>query len=254
MMKISAVIIAKNEEEMIADCIDSVGFCDEIIIIDSHSVDRTVEIAERMHAKVYQSESDSFADRRMLGMQKAKGNWILYIDADERLDETLVSSIKNLVLNMQEEKYAAFRIKRKNYYLGNHEWPTVESLERLFKKRDLKGWRGELHESPEVDGEIGDIEGYLKHYTHRNLTSMLNKTIIWSGVEAKLRYDAHHPPVVWWRIPRVMLTAFYDSYIKQKGYSIGVVGLIESIYQAFSMFITYARLWEMQNQPKKVEN
>ena len=75
---------------------------------------------------------------------------------------------------------------------------------------------------------------------------MLDKTIQWSKIEAELRYKSGHPPMSWWRFIRVMLTAFYDSYIKQKGYSVGTAGFIESMFQAYSMFITYARLWEMQ--------
>jgi hypothetical protein len=129
----------------------------------------------------------------------------------------------------------------------------LERLERFFKKSKLEEWYGDLHESPRVNGDIGDLdEGAILHYTHQNLTSMLNKTIQWSKIEAELRMNANHPSMSWWRFYRVMATAFYDSYIKQKGYKIGTVGLIESMFQAFSMFITYARLWEMQQ--KKISN
>jgi hypothetical protein len=77
---------------------------------------------------------------------------------------------------------------------------------------------------------------------------MLNKTIEWSKIEAQLRLNAHHPKVVWWRLIRVMLTGFWDSYIKQGGWKAGTAGFIESIYQAYSMFVTYATLWEMQKE------
>ena len=70
----------------------------------------------------------------------------------------------------------------------------------------------------------------------------------WSTIEAELRFKARHPKMTWWRFPRVMFTAFYDSYIKQKGYKVGAVGIMESMYQAFSIFITYAKLWELQNK------
>ena len=79
---------------------------------------------------------------------------------------------------------------------------------------------------------------------------MLNKTIEWSSAEAMLRYNAGHPQMTWWRFPRVMLTAFFDSYIKQQGFRAGAIGLIESIYQSFSIFITYAKLWELQRNAK----
>ena len=79
---------------------------------------------------------------------------------------------------------------------------------------------------------------------------MVNKTLAWSKIDAELRFKSGHPRMTWWRFPRVMLTAFFDSYIKQGGWKVGTIGLIESLYQSYSIFITYARLWEMQNKLK----
>ena len=79
---------------------------------------------------------------------------------------------------------------------------------------------------------------------------MISKTIEWSQIEAELRFNANHPKITWWRFPRVMLSAFFDSYIKQGGWRVGTAGIIESIYQAFSIFITYAKLWEKQLKMK----
>ena len=142
---------------------------------------------------------------------------------------------------------SAFSLRRKNFYFGNHEWPKIEKLERLFKKEKLKGWFGKVHESPKVLGKMGELDGFLLHYTHRDLSSMLSKTLEWSRIEAQLRFDANHPKMAIWRFPRVMLVSFWNSYITQSGWRVGVVGLMESIFQAFSVFITYARLWELQN-------
>lgn len=246
MIKISGIVITKNAENLIADCLDSLSFCEEIIVIDSKSEDRTREIAEKMGAKVVEYSSDDFSEMRNMGMKKAMGEWLLYIDADERVTKELASSIKYWALSIKDNNFSAFKIKRKNFYFGNHEWPYIEHLERLFKKDRLDGWYGRLHESPKVNGEIGELEGYLLHYTHKDLGSMLAKTIKWSKIEAELRYKSGHPKMSWWRFPRVMLTAFFDSYIRQGGWKIGAAGLVESMYQSFSIFITYARLWEMQ--------
>ena len=248
MSKITAIILAKDEENMIADCIESVSFCDETIIIDNGSIDNTIDIAKKMGTKVYTTKLTSFAEMRNFGLTKARTPWVLYIDADERISSNLREKIYSLIRD-EKSKIVAYRLMRKNYYLGKHEWPSIEKLERLFKKNHLVEWFGELHETPKVDGEIGEIkEGFLLHYTHRDLSSMVKKTMLWSGIEANLRYKANHPRVTWWRFPRVMLTAFYDSYIRQKGYKVGTVGVIESVYQAFSIFITYARLWELQQK------
>ncbi len=246
MSKISVVIIAKNEEDIIADCIDSVSFCDEILLIDNGSDDKTVEIAQRMGIKVYPAKGKDFSAMRNIGIERAKGVWVLYVDADERIDEKLVESIKYKVLSKKKNDISAYNIRRKNFYLGNHEWPKIETFTRLFKKKAFKEWKGVLHETPYYDGKTEELEGFILHYTHRNLSYMLEKTITWSGIEAQLRYNANHPNMTWWRFPRVMFTAFWDSYIRQKGYTVGIVGLIESLYQSFSIFVTYARLWEMQ--------
>lgn len=244
-MKLSAIIIAKNAENLIVDCIESVNFADEVIVIDNNSTDRTVEVAKRMKAKVINEKTDDFAKQRNKGLKEAKGEWVFYIDTDERVTPELARNILEII---EQSTTSAYRVTRQNFYLGNHPWPKQEHLERLFRKKDLKEWYGKLHESPRVEGAVGDVEGLLLHYTHRDLTSMLQKTIQWSQVEAQLRFDAHHPSMTWWRFFRVIATGFYDSYIKQEGYKAGAVGLIEGIYQAFSMFITYARLWELQQK------
>lgn len=249
MTKITGIIIARNEEKMIGEALKSLSFCDEILVIDNGSTDKTQEIAEKNGAKVYEIKTNDFSELRNFALSKATGDWILYLDADERIDEALKDSIIKNALD--DPKYSAFYLKRKNYYLGNHEWPHIEKMERLFKKDKLQQWKGKLHESPVVEGEIGILDGFILHFTHRDLESMLNKTIEWSTQEALLRYNSGHPKMTWWRFPRVMVSGFLNSYIKQKGYKAGVTGVVESIYQAFSMFITYARLWELQKLNKK---
>lgn len=246
-MKLSVVVLTKNEEKMIKDCLDSVSWAGEVLIVDSGSIDKTIEIAKKYTDKIFSELGNDFSAKRNLGLEKARGDWVLYVDADERMSSSLRDEIKSEIRNQKPEIY---KIKRKNFYLGNHGWPYIERIERLFRKDKLKGWQGKIHESPVVEGEIGELEGFLLHYTHRDLASMVKKTIEWSKVEAELRFKASHPKMTLWRFPRVMLTAFWDSYVRQGGWKIGTVGLIESIYQAFSIFITYARLWELQQKSK----
>lgn len=247
-MKLSIIIIAKNAEDHIADAIDSVKkIADEIIVVDNGSVDKTIEISEYLKAKVIKEDKKDFSQLRNIGLRAARGEWVFYLDTDERVTPSLMANISDQIEN-KNSNATAFKIKRKNFYFGNHEWPYIEKLERLFYKDSLKGWYGQLHESPRIEGEVLELEGFLLHYTHRDLTSMLEKTIEWSYLEAELRLKANHPKMTWWRFPRVMLTAFFNSFVIQKGWKAGTVGLIESMYQAFSAFITYARLWEMQNK------
>ena len=245
-MKITGVIITKNEEEMLEDALKSLSFCDEILVVDNNSTDGTLGIAEKYKAKIVKSKTADFSELRNLGKENASNEYILYIDADERVDDELRKSI--LFEIKSNSSYSAYKINRKNFYLGKNEWPKIEKLERLFKKEKLMGWKGEIHESAVIDGDIGQINGTLLHFTHRNLSQMLKKTIVWSDTESKIRVEAHHPKMTWWRFPRVMITAFFKSYVSEKGYKVGSAGLIESIYQSYSAFITYAKLWEAQNK------
>ena len=250
-MKLSAIIIAKNAEKIIKDCLKSVSWADEVIVIDDCSEDKTAKIAEKMGAKVFIHKMEDFAQQREFGLRQAQGEWALYVDADERVSEELRDEIleKTKNKNMKtKNKIVAYKIPRKNFYLGNFEWPMVERIERLFLKKALKGWRGAIHETPIVEGKIGELENFLLHYTHQDLSSMVKKTNEWSEIEAKILYEANHPQMTWWRFLRVMLTKFWDSYIGQGGWRIGTPGLIESIYQAFSYFIIYTKLWEKQQK------
>ena len=259
-MNLSIIIIAKNAQDQIKEAIESVTFADEIIVIDSGSTDKTVAVAKKLGATVYNFASNDFSQMRTFGLSKASSAWIYYLDTDERVTPELASNISKACLlysqNVKNQvgkdnQFTVFKVKRKNFYLGNNEWPQIEKLERLFRKDALTGWYGELHESPSYAGEAGELEGFWLHYTHRDIGSMLDKTIRWSEIEAKLRLKTGHPQMSWWRFFRVMITCFFDYYVLQGGWKVGTVGLIESIYQSFSIFITYARLWELQQKEKK---
>lgn len=243
-MNISAIVLAKNEDARIDKCLESLSFVDEIIVIDNGSTDNTAKTAIQKNAIVIKSDAYSFAERRNIGLRKAKSEWILYVDADEIVSKELRKEIQKLFID-HTSHMRGYEIRRKNYYLG-YPWPGDEYIVRLMRRDALIEWRGELHETAHVNGEIGRLNNFLFHNTHRTLEEMVDKTNHWSDVEAKLRFNAGHPTVVWWRFIRVMWTAFYDSFIKQGGWRAGEIGWIESLYQSYSIFITYSKLWEIQ--------
>ena len=123
-------------------------------------------------------------------------------------------------------------------------WPDY--VTRLVQKNKTSGWKDELHEVLEVNGKKEALKGVLYHLSHRGITWILNKSINYTQTEARLRFENGHPPVVWWRLFRVMLTEFWYRLIAKSGWRDGIVGWIEAIYQTFNMFIIYIRLWEMQ--------
>ncbi len=242
---VTAVVIAKNEEPRITECLKRLAWTDERIVIDNGSTDRTITLAKRQRARVVRIKERNFSLLRNRGKREAHSSWILYVDADEWVTDDLQEEILKTVSNYKPGAPIAYYIQRKNYYLGAL-WPTKDKMQRLFLKSALCGWKGIVHETAEVVGETGVLKEPLVHRTHRTLEEMVAKTNEWSQMEAELRFASGHPPVVWWRLIRVIMTGFYRSFIGEDGWKAGTIGWIESIYQAFSMFITYAKLWELQ--------
>lgn len=250
--KISVVIIAKNEEKMIEDCLKSIGnWANEIVVVDSGSTDKTLDICKKYKCLIFKTSKAGFSSWRNLGKEKSSFDWIFYLDADERMTDGLKKEITDIINNPE---FFVYVIPRRNFYLGKEvrfggAYPDY--VKRLFKKDKLKKWVGKLHEEPLFEGELGCLKEPMIHITHRNLSSMVDKTSNWSKIEADLLYKANHPPVVGWRILRIMLTEFWYRVVKLKGWRDGTIGWIEAIFQVFSRFITYARLWEMQNKKTK---
>lgn len=247
---LTTVILTKNEEKMIQACINSVkSISSEIIAVENDSTDNTVEILKQNNCKIIFSSDTSFGKRRELGATAASGDWILYLDADERVTPELASEITKTISSNPTD--TGFILNRQDYYFGRVR-PTYSPMHRLFKRSALKGWEGEVHETPILEGSVGQLKAPLIHLTHIDIDSMLHNTLNWSTKEAELRFNHQHLPIVWWRLIRVMLTAFWESFVKQQGYKCGTEGWIEALYQASSMFLTYAKLWELQNK-KKIE-
>jgi glycosyltransferase involved in cell wall biosynthesis len=245
---ISAVVLAKNEAVRIRECLESLAWADEIIVVDNNSKDQTVEIAQNAGATVVISNETNFSILRTIGMDAAKGEWILYVDADEIVSTPLELEICRLLRGFSRAvDPVCYFISRKNYYLGVL-WPVGDRMQRLIYKPSFVRWTGPIHETATVRGTTGILKNSLIHHTHRNLEEMTTKTNIWSDEEARLRIESKHPVVVPWRFFRVFITGFNRSYFKESGWRAGVYGWIESIYQGFSMVITYIKLWEMQKK------
>ncbi len=254
MALITAIIIAKNEEEMIENCLKSLSWVDDLLVIDTGSTDNTEYIAKKNKARVIKYLSGSnFSDYRNKALEEAKGVWLFYVDADERISEKLKSEIQN-ILNLKSpfvNHFSAFAIPRKNNLLGRDMrfggwWPDY--VLRLMKKNALSVWEGELHEQPKIVGNVGKLKNPLYHITHRTISSMIQKTNKWSVIEAKLMYYANHPPMTVSRFLSAMFREFWYRAVRKLGFLDGPVGIIEIVFQIFSRLVSYAKLWELQKE------
>ena len=244
---------------MIGACLESVKWADEIIIADNGSTDKTLEIIRsdkslESRVKVMKFAEQDFASLRNKAMEEAKGDWVLYVDADERVLENLKEEILKQVQDdnmVGGDKYSAYAISRKNIIFGNEvsygpykkDWVI-----RLFRKKDFEKWTGKVHETPHFKGKLGYTKNSFLHLTHRNVDQFVLKSLEWSKIDAKLRLESNHPKMSGWRFIRILITELWNQGIARRGFFNGTVGAVDSILQAFSMYITYVRLWELQQE------
>ena len=255
---ISIIIIAGNEEQMIKDCLRSCLWADKIILVAANSTDNTIKIACRLvpSIKIIKTTDEynkNFSKWRNLGLKAANTDWIFYVDADERPGSSLIREIKKTIKSPNFASW--YVIPRANYYLGKrvkHGGSYPDYVKRLFQTKQLKKWQGDLHEEPVIDGKPGYLKSDLFHYTHRDIGSMLQKTNTWTDMEAMALFQNKHPPVVWWRLIRMMLTTSWKRLISQSMWRDGTVGWISVIFETFDTFIIYAKLWQLQ-QPDKIK-
>lgn len=252
MNELTVIILSREDEDVVEDAIKSVaGFAKEVIVIDANSNLETKNIAEKLGAKVLRNRFKDFSDQRNFGLYHATTPWVYYMDSDERVTPAFRDEVNEIIKKYdQNGPLAGYFVKRRTFFYGR-DWHFQDNVQRLFLRNKFIEWKGVVHETPVVKGEFGQINSPIIHLTHRNLSQMVKKTNEWSAYEANLRFRADHPPLAPWRFIRVMASEFMSSYVKYKGYKNGTYGLIEAIYQAFSIFITYAKLWEMQEKKNK---
>ncbi len=249
---ITAIIVAKNEELVIEDALKSIQWCSKIIHIDNGSTDTTKTIVKRYNGESIKTNFDGFDERKNFGLSKVLTPWAIFIDADERISPQLRLEIITLINSDSSIKSAdvAFQIPRRNIYLSREMkyggWGNDKVI-RLFKTKHLQKFEGSLHEQPVVNGTIGNLTYQIIHLSHRELESMIEKTIIFTQKEASLRITSNHPRVLSWRLFRVMLTEFCYRFLRKLAFMDKTEGLIDGIFQVFNTFIIYARVWENQN-------
>ena len=248
--KLTVIICTKNEEKMIADCLNSVKWVDEIILVDDFSNDRTIEIAKKYKTKIFQNHWKGFSEQKNYAFKKTTGDWLLFLDADERVTLLLKREIQE-VIKKDNQSFSSYQIPRLNNLMGKDMhfggwYPDYQK--RLVKRDKFKKWDGRLHEIMLTYGEMSKLKSPLYHLAHRTLSEMVEKSLLYTKLEAEEMIRRKHPKIVWWRFFRPMIQEFFYRLITKAGWRDGMIGWIEVIYQTFNKFLIYARLWEMQNE------
>lgn len=245
-MKLSAVVLTKNNQEELPRCLSSLAGADEIVVVDDNSGDKTAAIAKKFGAKVFSKKLISFAGQRNFGIRQAGHPWVLFIDSDEEVGPQSMQEMKTVIAG---SNHSAFRLRRANHFFGRRVhhggyWPDWQT--RLFKKSDFVRFTGTIHESPHWTGSLGSLSHPLVHYSHKNMEAVLIKSASWTKLEAREFIKAGHPPITWWRLLKVTIWEFCFRYFKRFGFLDGFVGLVEALVQAMNRFFVYVQVWERQ--------
>jgi len=244
-MKISATIITCDEERNIARAIESLRCCDEIVVLDSGSTDRTVEIATKLGARVIESPWLGYAKQKNLAADKAAHDWVLSLDADEALSEALEAEIWRLKKNGPQ--FDAYTMPRMAQYLGRwilHSGWYPDRKVRLYDRRKA-GWVGEfVHESVEVHGPLGHLESNLLHHTCESISEHLRTLDRYTTLAAQ-EVVARRRRVGWSNLLLEPIWMFWRTYVWQLGFLDGLEGLTIAYMAATYTFLKYAKARNM---------
>ena len=250
MLNISAVIICKDEEKNIEECIKSVIWCDEVVIIDSFSSDKTVSRAENYTDKIFRNEWKGFAEQRKFALTKVKTEWILSIDADERCSNDLKVEIENLQ-KQNNISSKGFLIPRKSYFLGkwvkNCGWYPDYQL-RLFRKDSASVKERLVHEGYIVSGNTDKLKSPILHFTVNSISEFTNKINHYSTLSAIEKNGNKNISFIYLLSKPVF--EFIKKFIFQKGFLDGINGLMVSLFHMMTKALTYMKLYELQNKNK----
>ena len=246
MPKVSVTIISLNEAGHIAAAIDSAAWADEVVVVDAGSRDNTCEIARAKGARVSERAWTGYVDQKNHAASLASHDWIFSLDADERITPALAGEIQSLLES--EPPRHGYRAPRVAYHLGR--WVRTTDFypdfqTRLYDRRAAR-WRGKyVHESVSVDGPVGRLRHEIEHYSFRNLDDQLDRINHYTTLAARQMYEAGrrasalelivHPPA-----------AFLRNYVLRRGMLDGTAGLTISIINAYSVFLKFAKLRELQ--------
>lgn len=248
--QLSVLILTYNEEENIAACIDSIGnLADELFVMDSFSTDKTVEIAISKGAQVSRRPFDNYGAQRRAALELLHNEWVLILDADERLTPSLQEEISGVLHG--NPTHDAFSIRRETFFEGRKVrcWSSG-SVVRLFRKSQGSYAMAKLvHEEVLVSGSVGPLRSPILHHTFRSFSQYLPKMQSYSLLSARVAFQKGRR-ASWISFLIYPPARFLKTYLLRGGILDGIPGLLIAGLSAYSSFLKYALLWEMQQEQK----
>ncbi|MHC4599938.1 MAG: glycosyltransferase family 2 protein [Planctomycetota bacterium] len=251
MEKVSAVVIVFNEEKNLRGCLETVIWADEIVVVDSHSDDRTVEIAREFTEKIHQKDYEGHIDKKRFALTKASNDWVFSIDADERATPELQSEIRE-VLEKGPGDAVGFDMPRMTRHLGrwirHGEW-YPDRVTRLFRRDAMRYEGTEPHDRVILEGPRGRFRGKLLHYNYRDFSHQIQTVQAYSDEAAKALFAEGKQAGLWNLFLRPFVK-FLKCFVWKRGFLDGWPGFIIAFTSAFYVLAKYAKLYEMQKKGK----
>ena len=240
---VSVAIVTKNEARNIKDALESVKDFDDIVVVDAFSSDNTTEICREYTERVYEHEWQGYAAQKQTALDHAKNDWVLILDADERVTPELKQEIMDKVA---ENALSGFYIPRKNFFLGkwirNSGWWPDHTL-RLFRK-DVSGMEPRaVHEKVNVNGRVGHISAPFEHYTYRTISEYIGKMDNYASLSAE---ELENRGLISAFISMLFspMVVFLKMYLVRQGFRDGIHGLVLAVLYSFYTFLKYAKVLE----------
>jgi glycosyltransferase involved in cell wall biosynthesis len=247
MEKISVIIVTLNEEKNLGKCLESIKSFDEIVVVDSGSTDRTLDIARKYTDKIFNRSFDNFSSQKNFALSKCRNTRILSLDADEVVSSHLMKRLGNV----KPQKEAGYKIKRNTYIFGRlikYGGHDKDMPIRFFNKQKAM-FIQPIHEFVQVNGEIGLIEEPIMHYSSASIEDYMRKLFLYTAIEAKFMlekgivfscFKAFFYPVI----------KFFQRYILQSGFKDGTEGFVFYFLSGFYDFVKWVRLWELTKKER----
>jgi glycosyltransferase involved in cell wall biosynthesis len=248
--QVSAIVITKNEEKHIGACLESLSFVDEIVLVDSNSDDQTVAIARKYTQKIFNIEWKGFGETKQFALEQASHDWILWIDADERISPELASEIKSAL--EKDPSFSGYRMPRKAFFLGRwmrHGGWYPGYVTRLFRRERGRFDSAHVHERLHIDGPIGMLNAPILHYTDDSIHHYYEKFNNYTSLAAEelIKQGKHYSTLDLLFRPVFM---FFKMYLFKAGFLDGLEGFQLAVFSSTYVFTKYAKLRELSRASK----